>query len=225
MTWGTTNVLWNQPVSTVNTSSYADQDFETASDPYDIFIADDFTNTQPWSIQTIFVPGNTWNTGCDLTCADYLHFQIYADGGGVPDGYPDGGLGGGGNPPIWSLSVIPTDSQVSLTTGTGGFLSNVTLKLNTPIKLTPGTYWFVFYPEMSFTTCAAQYGRHVSDTTNGYVAQVISPGGGFGFPTVWADVTSASIWNLTQQDFAFRIEGTVAGRANMGAIYLLLLGD
>lgn len=93
-----------------------------------------------------------------------------------------------------------------------------------PIKLTPGTYWFVFYPEMSFTTCVAQYGRHVSDTTNGYVAQVINPGGGFGFPDVWTSVQSVSTWGLTQQDFAFRLEGNVAG-ANMGAIYLLLLGD
>ena len=223
MTWGASNVLWNQPLSGSNTTTYADQDFEPANDLYDMFIADDFTNTQAWRIQTIFVPGNTWNPGCDLTCADYLHFQIYADGGGVPDGYPDGGLGGGGNSPIWSLVVIPTDLQVSLGTGTGGFLTNVTLNLNTPIKLTPGTYWLVFYPEMFFSACG-QYGRHVSDTTNGYVAQVINPGEAFGFPTVWTSVQSGSSWDLTQQDFAFRLEGTVAGGA-MPWIYLLLLGD
>jgi hypothetical protein len=29
----------------------------------------------------------------------------------------------------------------------------------------------------------------------------------------------------TQTDWAFRLEGTVGGGANMGAIYLLLLGD
>jgi hypothetical protein len=220
-----TTVLWNQPASSTNTNTYANQDFETTNDSYDIFIADDFTNTQPWNIQTIFVPGNTWSSGCDLTCATTLNFMIYADNGGVPDGYPDGGLGGGGNSPIWNLAVISTDSQVSLTTGTGGFLTNVTLNLNTPIKLTPRTYWFVFYPEMSFVTCAAQSGRHVSDTTNGYIAQVINPGGGFSFPTSWTAVTDPSTWNLTQQDFAFRLEGTVGGGANMGAIYLLLLGD
>ena len=212
MTWGASNVLWNQPASSTNTNAYADQDFETANDVYDIFIADDFTNTQSWSIQTIFVPGNTWNPGCDLTCADYLHFQIYADGGGAPDGYPDGGLGGGGNSPIWSLSVTPADSQVELSAGTGGFLTNVTLNLDTPINLTPGTYWLVFYPEMSFGTCS-QYGRYVSDTTNGYIAQVINPGAGFGFPTVWTAVTDASTWVLTQQDFAFRLEGTAEDTA------------
>jgi hypothetical protein len=194
------DVLVDQPVG--SNTAYANQDFETIYDAYDIFIADDFTNADPWIITTIFVPGNTWNYGGDLTCANTLNWQIYADAGGVPAGDPwSGGA-------LWNLSLPPTDPQVVLSTGVGGYLSNVTLNLNTPIVLTPGTYWLVFYPQMDFDTCF-QYGRHASNTTNGYDAQVINPGGGFGFPTTWTSVRDPSTWGLTLQDFAFRLEGTV----------------
>ena len=190
-----------------------------------LFNADDFTNTESWTIDTIYVPGNTWSPGCDLTCATSLNFYIYANSSGVPAGYPDGGLGGSGTP-IWSLSVSPLDSRVTLSTGVGAFQTNVTLSLTTPINLSPGTYWFVFYPEMSFSGCS-QYGSHVSDTTNGYQGKVINPGDGFGIgATSWMDMTTFhSVPSLTQTDWAFRLEGTVGGGANMGAIYLLLLGD
>jgi len=201
-------VLWNQPLSVVNQDTYANQDFETTYDTYDVFVADDFTSSRAWGIETISVQGNTWNSGCDLNCADSLNFQIYNDDAGVPDGSPDGGLGGGGNPPVWSLSVAPSDTQVTLGTGTGGWLSNVTLDLDTPVSLQPGTYWLAFFPTLSFGTCGCQSGRHPSDTTNGYAAQVINPGGGFGLPGSWTSVQDASTWGLAQQDLAFRLDGS-----------------
>jgi subtilisin family serine protease len=218
-------VLWNQPLSTANTDVYANQDFvDPGDDNNDIFIADDFANTRPWRITAIFLPGNTYDTGCDLTCADKLNFLIYNDDSGVPDGHPDGGLGGGGNPPVWSVSLAPTDSQVTLSKGTGGWSSNVTLNLNTPVLLLPGTYWLVFYPRMkSPASGCCKYGRHVSDTTNGHVAKVINPGGGSGFPTTWTSVQDGSTWGLTQQDLAFRLHGSAGGAE--AAIYLLLLLD
>jgi len=195
--------LWDQPLSTINHAAYANQDFEASFDASDIFIADDFVNAVPWNIDTIFVPGDTWSPGCHLTCAAMLHWQIYADAGGVPDGNP----WGGGNAPVWSISLLPTDPQVTLSTGTGGWLSNVTLSLAAPVSLLPGTWWLVFYPTMEFGSCG-QYGRQVSDTTNGFDAQVINPGGGFGgWPTVWTSVQDPSTFHLTQQDFAFRLEG------------------
>jgi PKD repeat protein len=49
----------------------------------------------------------------------------------------------------------------------------------------------------------------VADTTNGNAAQVINPGGGFGFPTVWTSVQDPSTWAMVQQDLAFRLEGEV----------------
>ncbi len=197
---------WHQPVSYPNNNLdlYANQDFP-ANDSFNIFIADDFVCAETWVIQEIFVPGGLFSGGTTLMNATALHFEIYANNAGVPDGNPEGG----GNPPIWSLSVPPTDSQITINNGTGDLPSDVTLSLDTLVSLSAGTYWLVFYPEMQLSV-GGQYGRNASDTTNGYHAQVINPGGGFGFPTTWTPVTSASTWNLAQQDFAFRIDITTA---------------
>ncbi len=200
-------VLLDQPISTVNQNAYADQDFEATYDQYDIFIADDFTvPASGWTITTLYFDNNTWNSGCDLTCATVLHVQVYADAGGVPDGDPSGG----GNPPLWSLAVAPTDAQVTLTTGTGGYQTNVLFDLTTPFFLPAGTYWITYYPEMPLAGCC-QHGRQPSDTTNGADAVVINPGGAFGFPPTWTPVTSDATWSLAQQDFAMRIEGIAGG--------------
>ncbi len=199
----TAAVLLDQPVSGQNLNAYADQDFEATYDTYDIFIADDFTvPAGGWTIEALFFENGTWNAGIDLTCATLLHVQIYADAAGVPDGDPYGG----GNPPIWSLAVAPTDAQVTLSTGTDGFLSSVLFTLAVPVSFPAGTYWITYYPEMDFATCG-QHGRQVSETTNGGAAMVINPGGGFGFPTTWASMTDS--WAITQQDLAMRIEGQV----------------
>lgn len=208
-------VLWDQPLSATNTNAFASQDFETTMDAYDLAIADDFaTGPLPWEINAIFVPGNTWNTGCDLTCAVLLHFFIFEDAGGVPAGHPWGGA-----LPVWALSVPPMDPQITLTAGTGGFLSDVSLALSMPVALPPmQTYWLVFVPEMDFTGCC-QYGRQPSDTHNLGDAMVINPGGGFGFPTVWTSVTDPSTWGGSLpplNEFAFRIEGVeLAGGASL----------
>src|SRR4030042_4654817 len=194
-------VLWNQPLTG---TAVACQDFETANDPLDAFGADDFINTAYWVIKTIFVPGLAFTESIDLTYATSLNFYIYRNSSGVPSGYPDGGLGGSGSP-LWSLSVLPSDPQVTLSLGVGGYLTIVTLNLTTPIALPPGTYWLVFYPEMSFNSCG-QYGRQVSDTTNGYQGKWINPGDGFGLgATSWMD--STTLTGVTQTDLAFRFEG------------------
>ncbi len=201
-------VLLDQPISTENQSAYADQDFEATYDQYDIFIADDFTvPASGWTITTLYFDNNTWNSGCDVTCATVLHVQVYADAGGVPDGDPSGG----GNPPLWSLAVAPTDAQVTLTTGTGGYQTNVLFDLTTSFFLPAGTYWITYYPEMPLADCC-QHGRQPSDTTNGADAVVINPGGGFGFPTTWTPITADTTWGLSQQDVAMRIEGVVGGQ-------------
>ncbi len=199
--------LWDQPLSTVNTVGYGNQDFETAMDAYDIAIADDFvTGPYEWAIDTIFVPTD-WGGTCALDQASNLSFSIYADAGGVPAGDP----WGGGAPPEWAMWLSPADPQITLTPGSGGLLTDVTLSLVIPVVLPPGHYWLVFVPAIDFTATGCQSGRQPAGTTNLSEAVVINPLGGFGHPTAWTPVTDASAWGgggLTQTDFAFRLDGT-----------------
>ena len=228
VSFGEDAVLWDQPGSIDNTTAYANQDFYLTTDNCsDIWIADDFSNTRNWEIKKIFVPGDTYNSGCNLTSAYSLSFQIWADNSGVPAGYPDGGSGGSGSP-VWSLTVSPSDPQITLSEGAGEsgthYDTNVTLDLATSVNLPPGTYWLVFSPELDNENYG-QYGRHVSCSTNGYDAQIINPGGCWLVPTSWTSVQDASTLGLLEQDFAFRLDGAAGAAGYLPSIYLLLLGD
>lgn len=195
-------LLWQQPISGSNTGAYASQDFEPALDDFDVYIADDFKSNSIWSIESIFVPGHVWNGGTDLMNAHTLNWVIYKDDSGLPAGNPSGG----GDPVHLHISLPPSDSQVSLSTGVGGYPSNVTLNLDIPIVLSPATYWFIFYPEMDFNP-HGQYGVHVSDTTNGYKAMIINPGEGFGMGPDWRD--NDLYHGISQQDIAFTLRGEI----------------
>ena len=170
-------------------------------------------NTKFWDISTIFVPGDfrTPTQPNTLVNAESLNWEIYGNNGVVPDGDPSGR----GNPPLWSLSLPPGDRQVSLTTGTSGYHSNVTLNLDRPVRLNPNTYWLVFYPKMHPDDDGV-YGRQPSGAVNtSLVAKVVQPGGAENYPTEWTAVLSVA-WppavfpiELTGDNFAFRIEGTI----------------
>jgi len=70
--------------------------------------------------------------------------------------------------------------MVVLSTGTpGGYPSNTTLNLASPVTVPPGHWWLIFYPSMSFAS-AGQFGRQPADTVNVDVAKFINPGGAFG---------------------------------------------
>ncbi len=201
-------VLWDQPLSMVNHAAFVDQEFTDYPD-YSSFLADDFSNTAAWLVNSIFIPGDGWNGFTSLKNASALTWQIYADdGSGVPDGDPSGG----GNPPVWTLTLPPLDPHVVLTAGSGGMLSDVMLNPPMPVILPPGDWWLVFYPTMEFSAFG-QYGRQPADTTNGHVGQFINPGGGFGYGTDWQDWT---VIGAAQQDIAFRLEGVVL--PELGAI-------
>jgi len=194
-------VLWDQPLSSVNQNAYVDQEFTDYPD-YSSFLADDFVNADPWAISAIFVPGNGWNGFASLFAFDALTWQIYADDG---TGFPDGDPHGGGNPPVWTLTLPPNDPAVVITNGSGGMPSNTQLNLATPLVLPPGHWWLVFYPTGAFGS-VGQYGRQPADTANGYVGKFINPGGGFGMGTDWQDWT---VLGVTQPDIAFRLEGEI----------------
>ena len=218
-TFSSAEVLWDQPLSTEDTFAYLNQDAGNPTiisplPPYRAYIADDFdTDGKSWSISKIFVPGHfrSPRAASSLMNATSLHWQIYGDAGGKPDGDPDGG----GNPPIWSLSLPTTDPQVKITEGSGGFLSNATLTLSKAVVIPPGRRWFVFYPSLDRDVYGGQ-GRQPSDTTNLSVAQFIKPYGPYyTYPTVWTDIQTIYWYsfeppraNTTKHDFAFRIEGT-----------------
>lgn len=195
-------IFWLQQLSSVNDISYLSQNIlDAALVNQSTFIADDFVCSEPWEIRTINIPGRLWAGGTEtLEDAAALHFEIYGDNGGIPDGDPSGG----GNAPIWSLSVSPSDSQITILNGVYDQPSDVILSLDTPANLSAGIYWLVFYPDMTVST-VGRYGRNPSDTTYGYTAQVINPNGGVGLPTTWTPVTDPATFGITQQDFAFII--------------------
>jgi Kelch motif len=204
-------VLWDQPLSTVNQNAYVNQEFSDFP-TFSTFLADDFISNHVWGIDTIFVPGDGWNGFSTLISATVLTWAIYADCAGVPCGDPSGA----GVPPVWSITLPPTDPAVVISTGTpGGVLSNSTLNLPAPVLLPPGHYWFIFYPTMSFAL-DGQYGRQPAVTTNGFIGQAVNPGGGFGVGTGWQNWM---VWpGSTLPDMAFRLEGDIIDADNFTVV-------
>jgi len=192
------DVLWDQPLSIVNTTAYVNQDFPDYPSSSS-FLADDFVVDALWQVDGFYIPGDGWNGFSTLLNASQLTFMIYADNMGVPAGDPTGR----GNPPVWALSISPTDPHLTISTGWSGYPSNVQLDLDSPIPLPVGHYWFIFYPTMVFNPYG-QYGRQPSDTTNGYTGQFVNPGNGFELGTEWQ---SWGVVGATTQDAAFSIYG------------------
>ncbi|MGD9010307.1 MAG: M4 family metallopeptidase [Desulfobacteraceae bacterium] len=202
-----------QPVSTTNPDGYPNQDFTAADyDQYDIFIADDFSFESTVDLTGIYVPNYMWNPGRPIFNAERLHFEIYADDNGRPDGDPSGS----GNAPIWSESIDPGDAQIKIYKGASDLMSNILLAMETPVTLPAGTYWLVAYPELTYASYG-QSARHVSDTKNGATAMVINPGKGFGLPDTWTPVTDISIWDNDMRDLAFGINATPYHTAKFNA--------
>jgi hypothetical protein len=202
-----------QPVSSTNPDGYTNQDFtEPAYDKYDIFIADDFSFASTVDLTGIYVPNHMWNPGRPIFNAERLHFKIYADDNGRPDGDPSGS----GNAPIWSQSIEPGDARIKIYKGVTDLMSNILLTMERPVTLPAGTYWLVVYPELSYASYG-QSARHVSETVNGATAMVINPGKGFGLPDTWTPVTDISIWNNNLRDLAFGIDATPYHTAKFNA--------
>lgn len=196
---GTLNVLWEQTSS--GTGGVASQhlpDYGTG-----FYSADDFQNTEPWSVAVIFVDG-AWNGVGSLPDADSLNWVVYADAGGVPAGHPEDG----GGTEFWSCSAAPGAPGVVL----GGDNSDTaTLTLSptcTPLDLPPGHWWLVFYPSLNFTLYDQWYWDRAG-TANLVDAHLIDPSdlfaSGWTAWTSWYDVVDPG----GTYDLAFRLEGLV----------------
>ena len=191
------SVLWNQPADTLW--------FYVAQVMPDVpgnntYVADDFSNAAPWMISTIYLPG--FAQGGSLVPAISMTWSIYPATAPTPPGYP-----GAGAAPYWTLTLPLPDPQVSVTPGS--YPSDVTLNLATPIYLPPGTWWFEFVPTMPSVGGFWYWGS--STTTNGFQAEVINPGGGWGMGTDWQGVTG--FYGLPYSDMAFRLDGCLANTA------------
>lgn len=202
-----------QPVSTINPDGYPNQDFtDPANDTYDIFIADDFSFASTVDLTGIYVPNIMWNPGRPIFNAERLHFKIYSDDNGRPDGDPSGS----GNAPIWSQSIDPSDARIKIYKGVADLMSNILLTMERPVTLPAGTYWLVVYPELTYASYG-QSARHASETENGATAMVINPGKGFGLPDTWTPVTDIAIWDTNLRDLAFGINATPYHTAKFNA--------
>ncbi|NLH50811.1 MAG: hypothetical protein GX444_19730 [Myxococcales bacterium] len=191
--------LISQAPSGTNTNAYACQNFVTADDAYDIFIADDFEVPagSTWSIEEIDFFGTGWNGFTSLTNATAIWCQIYGDNSGVPNGVPEyeeTNL-------VWGAGFAPADPEVTLPAA-----DDFEIALTTPVVLDPGLYWISCYPEMDYAT-GGQWGTLVSDATNLEIAKVVNPGGGLSLPTTWTNMTTA--FSITEQAVAFTLQGTV----------------
>lgn len=141
------NLLWDQPMSTIEPDVYIDQEIPDMPN-YTSYLSDDFVVDGTWKIETIFVPGDGWSGFSSLENATALNWKIYADDGGVPAGDPSGG----GDLPVWSLTLAPSSPNVTLSVGYSGFTSNTLLDLPFPLSLSAGRYWLVFYPTLAFNS-------------------------------------------------------------------------
>ena len=132
----TTRYLWGE-----TSTQYASRESGAA----EYFAADDFTVTgfAPANLSFIYTPGfaqpNSLSSfGPNLP----LHWRIYADNGGKPNGHPEDN-----SAPVWSFDTTAANPGVAI-----GTRSADDLKLNLaaagapPTALPPGRYWLVVYP-------------------------------------------------------------------------------
>lgn len=226
---GPFRVLWNQPWPQ-SSWMIPSQDYEDVYNAYDVYEADDFFVSGHWTIYYIAIPAITEYvapSSCCLTSATKLNFMIYKDGSllcpwagnpGAPDGYP-----GGGNAPIWSVSLSPTDPQLNIVEfddSEGSCENHIFLDLTTPVELERGSYWLVFYPELH-SSCGDAF-LLTSNSMRGYDGQLIYPNDPDPYWSNWFSFHDR--FPIDHQDLVFVFMGTSTGGANPG-VELLLLGD
>lgn len=189
-------VVVDQP-SQGNFGDYSDYFTDFAEGIYD---AEDFVTLAPSTdLTSLTFPG--FPVGAAIAAGKKIHFEIYGDAGGKPNGNPETVA------PSYLWHFVAT---AGTTPGVGYATSTISINLATAgapaTALPPGRYWVTVYPELPYAS--SRWAWFESTGTFGYNAHVIDPQGGFGFGTGWTDMTDPAYGN-TYPGMALHIEAKV----------------
>jgi subtilisin family serine protease len=140
------------------------------------YAADDFTVNDPsTNLGLISVQGfTTANTALSALGGAPLHFRIYHDAGGKPDGAPEAPALPPNNAPVWQFDTTIGHAGVDVTNDT------VTLNLvqaGAPAtSLPPGTFWLLVYPEMN-SALSGGWASIMVNSGSGSAGMELSPTG------------------------------------------------
>jgi hypothetical protein len=168
------------------------QNFEASLDAFDDEAADDFTIPagQRWIIRAVIVTGSYFNSGgCGAMCgpADSETVSFYRNAAGLP-----GTL-------ISTQTVVGTDNAGSFT-----------IRLASPVRLRPGTYWVSVVANQNFDP-NDQWAWQTRSIANGNESAWQNPGDGFATGCVTWGNQQDCIGDAGQgPDFMFALFGRVA---------------
>jgi hypothetical protein len=171
--------------------------------PEGLYVAEDFQVTgASTNLSKLSFPGFvTGATSLAGYAGNNVHFEIYADAAGVPNGNPETVAPSY----VWNfVGVIGTTTGLDVTGNT------ISIDLNaagaTATALPAGTYWLVAYPETNYFDSG--WAQFESATTFGNNAHAINPQGDFGIGTNWVDFTDPS-YGAPNPGLAVHIEASV----------------
>jgi len=168
-----------------------------------IYLAEDFqTLAASTNLTKLTFPG--FNVGSPLAgnAGKKVHFDIYADNSGKPNGNPETVA------PSYLYHYVATIGATNGLSVAGGTISIDLQAASAPATaLPPGRYWVVVYPDLNYAT--SRWAWFDSATTFGNNAYAINPKGSFSFGTGWTDVTDPA-FGVTYPGMALHIEANVS---------------
>ena len=180
-------ILYDQ-LNNASASASVSQDFETANDAFDAFLADDFVVPagQTWTINQVVVQGLYFNGA-----GPAVNFNVFFH---------------------TNTGTLPLDPAVATRTANPyvNAAGIFTITLTSNVVLTPGTYWVSVQARMDFPV-GGEWGWSDRTVLSNSPAAFKNPGLGFGCALpVWAVKTSC-IPTAGGPDQVFQILGTIGG--------------
>ncbi len=164
------DVIVNQPISTGYYGFYSD--YVTDLDG-GFYTAEDFqVGGSNVDLSRIVASGFTQAATLDDLYGNFVHYRIYRDAGGKPDGAPDSNPPVN-NPPVWSFDVQIGDGNLDTTNDT---ISLDLAAAGQHTSLAAGHYWLLVYPELTSNNLGWVW--FASDVNSGSKAVTFSSGTG-----------------------------------------------